>query len=449
MSKKRGKRRKARSVDQKALAGEVMAAAREYGYGGNLAYDRVANLITVDDGRVLNLANASAECRGVSAAARKSILRPYARCLAMADRADLSDLRKVGGRLLPHVVPAAIFALAETRRQLTSESGHVYHAFGDAWGVEVVVEEEDYFSSVPQKTLDDWGVSWDTVLDIARANLLARSSLPFRRVQPGLYASMWHDNHDPSRLLLLDLVRRLPVEGVHVAAAPNRDLLVITGSEDADGLTAMASILETELERHPRPWDGRVAQLDGSTWIPFMPPEDHPAYPRLLGLEYDARQAEAQRQQAVLQEAVNRDMGERAPFVASFLRMTTPGTLVPRSLCVWGELAGPSMLPVTDMVALMTKKQFLGIAQWPRLMTVCGDMMRPQGLRPERYIVTGFPTAEQLAAIELMPPQDMAAFADRDRERHAAEDRSVESHSGQPRPTVPASEKPDGPSSES
>src|SRR5436853_346163 len=49
----------------------------------------------------------------------------------------------------------------------------------------------------------------------------------------GVYISATGDNYDASRLMMLDLVRKMPVRGDYIAMVPNRDTLVITGSDDA------------------------------------------------------------------------------------------------------------------------------------------------------------------------------------------------------------------------
>ena len=53
---------------------------------------------------------------------------------------------------------------------------------------------------------------------------------------PGVFASAKGDGYDASRLCLADAIRDCDVRGPYVAAAPNTNLLLMTGSEDAPGL---------------------------------------------------------------------------------------------------------------------------------------------------------------------------------------------------------------------
>ena len=59
------------------------------------------------------------------------------------------------------------------------------------------------------------------------------------------------DGYDASRLLLSDLVRQFEVRGEMIAMVPNREDLLITGSEDEDGLRGMLSLAAEALFSGP------------------------------------------------------------------------------------------------------------------------------------------------------------------------------------------------------
>jgi hypothetical protein len=50
------------------------------------------------------------------------------------------------------------------------------------------------------------------------------------------------------------------------------------------------------------------------------------------------------------------------------------------------------------------KALIYGIVPWDTVAMVMGDMLEPQGLYPERYLVKGFPSDEQMA--EMKPVRD-------------------------------------------
>jgi hypothetical protein len=74
-----------------------------------------------------------------------------------------------------------------------------------------------------------------------------------------------------------------------------------------------------------------------------------------------------------------------------------------RSYCVWSK-GVVSFLPRTDDVFFFRPKggeegDIVAVAPWGRAESVLGDMLKPVGLYPERYLVDGFPSEEQLAAL--------------------------------------------------
>ena len=64
------------------------------------------------------------------------------------------------------------------------------------------------------------------------------------------------------------------------------------------------------------------------------------------------------------------------------------------------------MLPKADLVNFFVQKdedddgEIVATAEWDRVVEVAGELMVPQGMYPERYRVAGFPTDEQLAALQ-------------------------------------------------
>jgi hypothetical protein len=60
----------------------------------------------------------------------------------------------------------------------------------------------------------------------------------------------------------------------------------------------------------------------------------------------------------------------------------------------------PSLLPKVDKLALMQSNEDKpDLIDWDTVTRVAGDLMTPQGIYPERYRVTDFPSEEQLKAM--------------------------------------------------
>jgi len=185
-----------------------------------------------------------------------------------------------------------------------------------------------------------------------------------------------------------------------VALVPNRDIVLITGSDDPAGLLAIATASQDALDQ-PRFLSGVAVRLVGDDWVPFLPPADHPAYARLrllhahtIGRDY-ANQTEALK---ALYDKKDEDI-----FVASWTLMRKHDSEEVVSYTVWSD-GVEALLPEADTVYFFRVKgeeegEIVANASWQRVREVVGHLMQPQGLYPERYRVTSFPNAEQLAVL--------------------------------------------------
>jgi len=190
------------------------------------------------------------------------------------------------------------------------------------------------------------------------------------------------------------------VRGDPVALVPNRDILLITGSEDANGLLTIASVAQDALKQ-PRFLSGIAVRLVGEEWVQFFPPPDHPAYSRLrllrahtIGRDY-SNQTDALK---ALYEKRDEDI-----FVAPWTLMRKHDSEEVISYTVWSD-GVEALLPEADMVYFFRMKgendgEIVANAPWPRVREIVGDRMKPEGLYPERYRVTTFPNAEELTAL--------------------------------------------------
>jgi len=190
--------------------------------------------------------------------------------------------------------------------------------------------------------------------------------------------------------------------GDHVAMVPNRDTLLVTGSEDEAGLEEVLRLAEAALEA-PRPLSSLLLRLQGNEWLPHLPARDQSLHDRFkllwlrsLGEDYNEQKAALDR----LHKKRDEDI-----FVASFTVVRHKDTGRAHSYCVWSE-GVDSLLPRADLVMLYRPERAgegptTVPADWERACRVAGELMKPAGLYPERYRVMGFPSEEQLRAMGL------------------------------------------------
>jgi uncharacterized protein YtpQ (UPF0354 family) len=135
---------------------------------------------------------------------------------------------------------------------------------------------------VNQEKLDTWGISLFKAMEVARQNL---NELPSKCASVGdkLYILENGDACDATRMLRLDMVRRLKVEGSPIALPMTRDCLMIAGSDDLEGLRMMSELAEQR--QGPRPLCSIAHTLVGDEWEPWLPPADHPHHEKFRLLE--------------------------------------------------------------------------------------------------------------------------------------------------------------------
>ena len=227
-------------------------------------------------------------------------------------------------------------------------------------------------------------------MEVARENL---SALPAKFVGPqsgeGAYLSATGDSYDASRLLLTDIIRQFKVKGDPVAMIPNRENLVVVGSEDAEGLSGMLK-MATEALKQPRPISGIALRLDGDEWVPWLPDVSHPLYKDFQRLHLQSLGQDYAEQKDLL-DKLHEKKGEDV-FVASFSAIQAPDGRV-FSYATWTETTN-SLLPKTDALVLGRVGGEPRMVEWQKVMDVAGDLMEPLDIYPPRYRVREFPSGK-------------------------------------------------------
>ena len=252
--------------------------------------------------------------------------------------------------------------------------------------------------SIIADNLRDWNVTLYEAIEAAKHNLL-ETEFPLALLGDRLYVSAAGDHYDACRILAVDLIRNLKLDGDPIAMIPNRDTLFITGSEDAEGLDMMATLTAKVMEE-PRPMMSTALRLVDDEWIDWLPPTEHPAYPKfkdlkvqcLLGI-YDVQKE----QLTQLHQAQGVDA-----FVASQFAVRSPDGRV-WTCCVWAESV-ESWLPESDYIMFFWNEQSQQArVTWDQALQIVGALVEEiDDLYPKRFRVKAFPNDSQLSQLKAL-----------------------------------------------
>jgi hypothetical protein len=387
--------------DRASFAAKIAELIREAGEKGEIHFDADQFQLKVDGERsnIANLTNLYGEYLRAGTAERERLIRNFVRSWFAPLKGLPEDYDDLHPDLLPSVRPRAYIESNLTRMRLQGikDPGWPYCPLAHHMAICLVYDLPESLMQIQQHHLDDWKTSFDRALEDATANLFQISQHPFEEIAPGLWRSPWQDNLDASRLVLPDLLRLHEVQGDLIAIVPNRDMLLLTGSEDEQGLVQMAE-LATEAFDHARAISGFALRLDSlNRWEPWVPDPGHPAFAAFRLLAVRSLGGDYSDQKELLEQQHHHE-GEDI-FVASFSGMRDKQSGEVFSYCVWSE-GVDTLLPRTDSIVFFSGDEdtgeVLGSVAWERAVEVVGELMTDQDVYPERYRVQSFPTPEQL-----------------------------------------------------
>lgn len=389
------------SKDQ--FARMVTESIRRAGEKGKFVYDReqFRLLKPCEDGIRLFLGNAYQEYCTARREVRDDLLKRLARSWFVADKEPPDDFEDVKPDLLPVVRSRAYYENARLLMQIEgrNDADWPQQVVAEDAAINLVYDLPEAMRTIAASDLDRWGVTFYEALEVARDNL---NRLPHGFIGPqegeGVYLSACGDSYDASRLLCLDMIRQMKVKGDYIAMVPNRDTLIVTGSDDVDGVAGMLALAKDAVQK-PRMISGLVFRLDGDEWVQWLPGDAHPSY-RELRMFWVQSHGQDYNGQKDLLDQLHVKTGEDI-FVASYSEMEKDDVL--SSYCVWAK-GTLSLLPRTDLVAFVRSEKDAKVAPWNRAVEVVGDLMQPLDIYPPRYRVEEFPTDEQLKAMGATTP---------------------------------------------
>ena len=369
-----------------------------------LRYDSQEFRLVADDKEKLslNLGNVYLEYCAAPRLKREQVLRKTVRGWLDYRKEVPTDFEDLGPDLLPTVRGRSYFCFSPLQFQ-GEGAGSMdwpYQPLANYLGVGLVYDRPDSMLQIQKHHLTGWGVSFEEALDVARKNLKEISQQSFARLTPALWASPWSDSHDASRLILHDLIREIEVKGDHIAMVPNREVLLVTGSEDDQWLAAMITVAEKALDQ-PRGVSGVAIRLAWNDWSPYLPDRDHPLRARFEALRVKSISEDYSEQKSLL-EALHQKTGADV-YVAPCNVAQHKETQRTHTFCMW--LKGiESLLPKVEQVYFFVPTgeesgDVAASADWEVVEKVVGHLLEPMDLYPERYRVKAFPTEEELEVL--------------------------------------------------
>jgi uncharacterized protein YtpQ (UPF0354 family) len=377
----------------------VIARLRETGVTGEISYDPEEFEITVEGKikSVLYLGNTYREYCSCSKKHRPNSVQRFVRGWLDAHKPVPDEYADIQPDILPAVRSRSFFESARLRMVIEGNDDTFlqYQTLGDDLGLGLVYDMPDSMRPISNQDIQDWGVTFYRALESARENLRElRPRIIGPKSGEGVYVFTTNDGYDSSRLIILDLIRQFQVKGDYIAMVPNREMLIIAGSEDKPGLEAMVALTKKAFEQ-PRIVSGAALRLVRDEWESWIPEPNHPLYDDFRALRSHSRGHDYAEQKELLDE-LHEKTGVDV-FVGTYLAVKATGGQV-FTYSIWSKDV-PTLLPRTDSVAFQATTQAPVIARWEKVVEIAGDLMEPLGMYPERYRVESYPTAEQLAAM--------------------------------------------------
>jgi hypothetical protein len=255
--------------------------------------------------------------------------------------------------LMPIIRDESYLSLVElqlrARNLGTSQIECPANKLADGLVVPLSYDTESSILQVNQSNFNRWEVGFDQALKASKDNLREKTDPSlFDEIAPGVYLGKWADSYDSARLLLTDLIYRLPLEGEPVAFVPNRNQLWVTGRLNRGGLKTM---LEKGQPAHFAPYavSPNLYVLRDGGWNAYVP-EDSSVLDVWLDIKRRRETLDYNQQKESLDKVhlkANIDI-----FVANYLVFKRKDSSE-YSACVWSK-GVDSLLPETETIFFLT-----------------------------------------------------------------------------------------------
>jgi len=395
-----------RKPTQDQFAKLFIAAVRQRGYSGDLAYKADEFRLLQGEGSYFNLHNAYHAYCNAPGGQRQGALQGFVSTLLSSGQAVPQSLAEARALLRP--VIRNLGAIEDVRMHHVRTDGNdadfhpALRPFGDDCVVLLALDHPESISTLTNGPEAAWGISFDQALAIAIDNL-RDSADDFMEVAPGVYSGGWEDGYDTSRALLPDMLERVPVRGRPVFMMPTRDLLLVSGDNDDAGLMKMAELCQ-QVVPHGRPVSPHMYHYTDAGIERYQPPQDatrrqlnHLA--RLLAKgDYDAQKETLDR--------IHEEQGVDI-FVANYNLFTqNDDATASFSVASWTRGVDTS-LPQVDRLALVRPDADdeigeVRVVEWEQALAVLAPLLEREEVYPVRYRTRGFPSDAQVMQLQAL-----------------------------------------------
>lgn len=384
-----------RRSDHDRFANDLLGRIRAAGEASPIVYDAEHFQIRPEsnDGLVMNLGNIYDQYRQTLPAAREALLDQFVEAWISVHRRktpeDFADARR---NLLPVLRPRIYLDFVALQSQIDGvEAPEIpCTALNDELILGVVYQMPGAARIVTADLIESWNTTFYEALEAARGNLEQRGGPPFSSPIDGLYVCEAADSYDATRIVCREAIASLPVEGEPVVMAPNRDMLLFSGTGNAAALVVMAMLADHGLE-DARRISGVAFRMADDELIPWLPERTDELYTKFRRLQLKSA-ANNYADQAALLEQLHEQTGDDVE-VAQFdvLELDEQG---PLSRCVWTQ-GRAQLLPRAERILFETHVgERLGSATWSDAAELLPELRSQTGSYPERYRVERFPSAE-------------------------------------------------------
>jgi hypothetical protein len=260
----------------------------------------------------------------------------------------------------------------------------------------LVLDSPNSMSYVQERTLTDWGVTWEEALQDATENL---RGLPehggWQVLAPGVWSGAWGDSYESSRILIPDLIYRLGVADP-VVMVPFRHALLVASASDPQAIDTMIRETSRAMADQGRWLSFEILRLEGTSWSPFLVSGDAASTLSAMRIRNQAEAYEGQRQVLEGQfEEQNNDI-----FVASCTLIEVEGHPL-SSYSVWSE-GVDTLLPESQSVVLRYEDgeaSWHTRLPWHTVVEQFGQLLEATDYMPARFRVRQFPDRSALQVL--------------------------------------------------
>lgn len=376
------------------FAGKVIKAMQKVQPGLHPVPDLENFRLLISEGNFLNLHNAYHAYQNAPRKEQEAVLEQFVLAILHAPELPAS-FEEVKSLLLPALRRKSM--VDYLRQQSTAEEAGAQalacRDFSPDTVLALAIDGERSMSLVMKSTLEEWGISFDTALDVAMDNLRAMSVDNFSPIDgcPSVISANWCDAYDSSRILLPDLMYRGIGSGNPIIMIPAREFLLLAAETNPETQLDMLGMAELALRESSR-WCSTAMYQIVNGKLEVYEPQDGQVREKLRELERNVAMSEYADQKGEFDKTFERDGTDI--FVATFSALNEEDGIV--SFCTWTE-GVHALLPKTDRVALARSSEGeefeMVMVDWDTLMQRHSGLLKQTPDFPPRFEVTEFPTA--------------------------------------------------------